>query len=103
MNSNNRDRTLASIHEMLDGEESLDDMAGGGGPSASLENSMSRFAREAELVNRRQGPDHSHDTDPNRSVDLRAFPNADFYYKLVAKVNNRLYSIYDGETEYVIG
>ena len=39
----------------------------------------------------------------NSSVDLRDFPNADFYYKLVAKVNGRLFSIYDGKTEYVIG
>ena len=37
------------------------------------------------------------------SVDLDAFTNCDFYYKLVAKVENKLYSIYDGETEYKVG
>jgi hypothetical protein len=36
-------------------------------------------------------------------VDLRDFPNSDFYYKLVAKVGGKYYSIYDGKTEYVIG
>ena len=39
----------------------------------------------------------------DNSIDLRSFPNADFYYKLVAKVNGRYYSIFDGVTEYVIG
>ena len=37
------------------------------------------------------------------SVDLREFPNADFYFKLVAKVGGKYYSIFDGDTEYVIG
>lgn len=36
-------------------------------------------------------------------MDLRDYPNADFYYKLVAKVNSKFYSIYDGKTEYMIG
>ena len=40
---------------------------------------------------------------PQESVDLRDFPNADFYYKLVAKVNGKYYSIYDGKTQYEIG
>ncbi len=34
---------------------------------------------------------------------MRDFPHADFYYKLVAKVNNKYYSIFDGKTEYQIG
>ena len=38
-----------------------------------------------------------------RSVDLNGFPNVDFYYKLVAKVGGRLYSIYDANTEYKQG
>jgi hypothetical protein len=29
-------------------------------------------------------------------LDLSAFPNVSFYYKLVAKVAGKLYSIYDG-------
>jgi hypothetical protein len=36
-------------------------------------------------------------------MDLREFPNADFYYKLVAKVGGKYYSIFDGNTEYKIG
>ena len=30
-------------------------------------------------------------------------PLQKYYYKMVAKMNNQLYSIYDGKTEYVIG
>jgi len=29
-------------------------------------------------------------------LDLSAFPNVNFYYKLVAKVAGKFYSIYDG-------
>lgn len=29
------------------------------------------------------------------NLDLQAFPNVDFYYKLVAKLGGKLYSIYD--------
>ena len=42
-------------------------------------------------------------TPHQHSVDLLDFPNADFYYKLVAKVNGRFFSIYDGNTEYLLG
>lgn len=38
-----------------------------------------------------------------RSVNLDGFPNVDFYYKLVAKVGGRLFSIYDADTEYKNG
>ena len=38
-----------------------------------------------------------------RSVDLDGFPNVDFYYKLVAKINGSYYSIYDVNTEYKQG
>ena len=31
------------------------------------------------------------------------FPNVDFYFKLVAKVGGKYFSIYDGDTEYVVG
>ena len=37
------------------------------------------------------------------NLDLNMFPNVDFYYKLVAKVDSKFYSIYDGKTEYIIG
>ena len=37
------------------------------------------------------------------NLDLKIFPNCDFYYKLVAKVGGKYYSIYDGGTEYLIG
>ena len=37
------------------------------------------------------------------NLDLTMFPNVDFYYKLVAKVGNRFYSIFDGKTQYEIG
>jgi len=37
------------------------------------------------------------------SVDLAHYPNADFYFKLVAKLNGKFYSIYDGGIEYAIG
>ncbi len=36
-------------------------------------------------------------------LDLSAFPNVSFYYKLVAKVSGKLFSIYDGSVEYKIG
>lgn len=39
----------------------------------------------------------------DRSVDLTQYPNVDFYYKLVAKINGQYYSIYDPNTEYKIG
>ena len=38
-----------------------------------------------------------------QNLDLNMFPNVDFYYKLVAKVESKFYSIYDGKTEYIIG
>ena len=34
---------------------------------------------------------------------MKDFPNADFYFKLMAKVGGKYYSIYDGATEYSIG
>ena len=40
---------------------------------------------------------------PDDSLDLRDYPNADFYFKLVAKVGGKYYSIFDGDTEYQIG
>ena len=36
-------------------------------------------------------------------VDLDDFPNADFFYKMVAKVEGRFYSIYDAKYQYEIG
>jgi len=36
-------------------------------------------------------------------VNLSAYPNVDFYFKLVAVVNDQYYSIYDGSTQYTIG
>ena len=39
----------------------------------------------------------------SNSVDLRDYPNADFYFKLVAKVNGQYFSIFDSKTEYKIG
>lgn len=38
-----------------------------------------------------------------QSVDLDRFDNVDFYYKLVAKIDGRLFSIYDVDTEYKTG
>ena len=34
---------------------------------------------------------------------MENFPDADFYYKMVAKVDGKFYSIYDADTEYVQG
>ena len=62
--------------------------------------SMQRFAQEAARV--APAHDHKHEAMPT-AVSMHNFPNADFYYKLVAKVNGRLFSIYDGKTEYAIG
>lgn len=36
-------------------------------------------------------------------VDLSKLPGADFYYKMVAKVDGGYYSIYDANTQYKIG
>ena len=36
-------------------------------------------------------------------VDLDDFPNADFYYKMVAKVEGKFYSIYDAKYQYEVG
>ena len=44
-----------------------------------------------------------HSLAAGQSVNLQNYPNVDFYYKLVAKVDNRYYSIYDGDTEYKMG
>ena len=90
---------LARINRLLDpiNEENVEESLGGTG-SQSLRN----FARETALVINQQGTDHFRH-DPQESVDLRDFPNSDFYYKLVAKVSGKYYSIYDGKTEYVIG
>ena len=94
MNSNSDD-PLARIHRLLDPvpENDLEE---------SLSGSLHKFAREAAQVaesQKRQSCDDPH----TGSVDLRNFPHADFYYKLVARVNGKLFSIYDGETEYRIG
>mmetsp|Transcript_19155 Transcript_19155/g.32658 ORF Transcript_19155/g.32658 Transcript_19155/m.32658 type:complete len:122 (+) Transcript_19155:258-623(+) len=34
---------------------------------------------------------------------MKMFPGADFFYKVVAKLNNRFYSIYDSHCEYKVG
>ena len=39
---------------------------------------------------------------PNK-IKMELFPNADFYYKLVAKIENSYYSIFDGNVQYEIG
>ena len=36
-------------------------------------------------------------------LDLKQFPNVNFYYKLVAKLGGKLHSIFDGKTEYITG
>ena len=36
-------------------------------------------------------------------VDLNNFPGADFYYKMVAKVDKNFYSIYDANVQYEKG
>ncbi len=97
MNSNPRDpnesAALDRINQLLepiDEEESLGSTH------------LRQFAHEAALINQNQD-DHRHGQSVSSSVDLRDFPNADFYYKLVAKVNGKYFSIFDGKTEYVIG
>ena len=44
-----------------------------------------------------------HSLAEGQSVNLANYPNVDFYYKLVAKVDNSFFSIYDGDTEYKLG
>ncbi len=90
MNSN----TLERINNLLDSvaEEDLEDSIGGG--------SMQKFAMEAAAASKPH--DKAHSPMP-LTLDMHNFPNADFYYKLVAKVDGRMFSIYDGKTEYVIG
>ena len=39
----------------------------------------------------------------NDGIDLNNFPGADFYYKMVAKVENKYYSIYDANVQYEKG
>ena len=36
----------------------------------------------------------------NGGINLNHFPGADFFYKMVAKLDNKYYSIYDGNCEY---
>lgn len=38
-----------------------------------------------------------------RDIVLDSLPGADFYYKMVAKVDGGYYSIYDAGTQYKIG
>ena len=66
----------------------------------SPQNSLEQFARESVNASAAAAARHP---DTSESVDLRDFPNADFYFKLVAKVNGKYYSIFDGSTEYQIG
>ena len=61
--------------------------------------SLRDFAAQA----RDDGDHHRHMQSASSSVDLRDYPNADFYYKLVAKVGGKYFSIYDGKTEYAVG
>ena len=63
---------------------------------------MQHFANEAARVAMNFTQTH-HQPMLNQSMDLRSFPNADFYFKLVAKVNGKYFSIFDGDTEYTIG
>ena len=91
--------TLDRIHRLLDTvtEEENDGSLSQGG-SISLRN----FAQETAAASKPKVDHEMHSAMP-MTVDLHNFPNADFYYKLVAKVNGRLYSIFDGKTEYVVG
>jgi len=36
-------------------------------------------------------------------VNLEDFPNANFFYKMVAKVDGKYFSIYDASVEYELG
>lgn len=62
----------------------------------SIDNSLENFAQESLNASRRA----AERPQTGSSIDLREFPNADFYFKLVAKVGGKFYSIYDGSTEY---
>ncbi len=48
-------------------------------------NSLADFALEAERIASRHPQKHHEPM--TASIDLREYPNADFYFKLVAKVN----------------
>jgi hypothetical protein len=63
-------------------------------------NSIENFALESYKVSKRNRKINREQESVSSSVDLRDFPNADFYFKLVAKVGGKFYSIFDGETEY---
>ncbi|CDW85565.1 UNKNOWN [Stylonychia lemnae] len=63
--------------------------------------SLENFVMETQKISQAQTSKKHQPLD--NSVDLREFPNADFYYKLVAKVNGKYFSIFDSNTEYVIG
>ena len=59
--------------------------------------SLHNFATESVRISSRfNQQEHRVIPESEQSVNLREFPNADFYYKLVAKVNGNFYSIYDG-------
>ena len=36
-------------------------------------------------------------------INLMDFPNVDFFYKMVAKVDGKYFSVYDANVEYQIG
>ena len=44
-----------------------------------------------------------HSIAEGQSVNLTNYPNVDFYYKMVAKLDGKFYSIYDSDTEYTMG
>jgi hypothetical protein len=45
----------------------------------------------------------SHSDLSESKIDLSAFPNSNIYFKLVAKVGDKLYSIYDSKVFYHMG
>eukprot|EP00347_Sterkiella_histriomuscorum_P016595 403352585 len=92
MNSRSNPYNLKENLDLID-EEQIEESS----------NSLQHFANEAARVTKSLPLTIKNHQPLDNSIDLRSFPNADFYYKLVAKVNGKYYSIYHGQTEYVIG
>jgi len=63
---------------------------------SSMQDFASVVMHERQEYLRKQVADGGH-------IDLSKFPGADFFYKMVAKVDSGLYSIYDAGTEYKLG
>lgn len=92
-----KDDILSQLDQEMEADDQLSQSLRGRQKSV---NSMEAFAASAKAA--QQAHEMLHGGSRER-VNLAMFPNADFFYKMVAKVEGKYYSIYDASVEYVVG